>query len=57
MGVEIWRKKAVERSVWAIILKEALVILYGQYANEEEEEEEVRFIIPLTIRTACCNIR
>jgi hypothetical protein len=27
MGVKRWRKKAEERSVWAIILKEALVKL------------------------------
>jgi hypothetical protein len=27
MGVKIWRKKAEDRSVWAIILKEALVKL------------------------------
>jgi hypothetical protein len=39
MGVKRWRKKAEDRSVWAIVLKEALVKLKGPYANEEEEEE------------------
>jgi hypothetical protein len=29
MGVKRWRKKAEDRSVWAIILKEALVTLLG----------------------------
>jgi hypothetical protein len=28
------------RSIWAIILKKALVRLQGPYAKEEEEEEE-----------------
>jgi hypothetical protein len=30
MGVKRWRKKAEDRSAWAIILKEALVKLKGQ---------------------------
>jgi hypothetical protein len=34
MGVKRWRKKAEDRSVWAIILKEALVKLL-LYAEEE----------------------
>jgi hypothetical protein len=36
MGVNRWRKKAEDRSVWADILKEALVKLYGPYAKEED---------------------
>jgi hypothetical protein len=28
-------KKTEDRSIWAIILKEALVKLYGPYAEEE----------------------
>jgi hypothetical protein len=35
MGVKRWRKKALDRSVWAVILKEALVKLYGPYAKKE----------------------
>jgi hypothetical protein len=42
MGVNIWRKEAEDRSVWAIILKEALVKLQGPYAKEEEENEKSR---------------
>jgi hypothetical protein len=38
MGVKRWKKKAKDRSVWAIILKEAVVKLYGPHANEEEEK-------------------
>jgi hypothetical protein len=37
MGVKKWRKKAEHRTVWAIILKEALVKLEGPYANVEED--------------------
>jgi hypothetical protein len=43
MGVKRWRKKPEDRSVWAIILKEALVKLKGPYAyhhHQEKEEEE-----------------
>jgi len=36
MGVKRWRKKAEDRSVWAIILKEVLVKLLGPYANKED---------------------
>jgi hypothetical protein len=36
MGVERWRKQAEDRSVWATILKEALVKLRGSYAKEED---------------------
>jgi hypothetical protein len=39
LGVKRWKKKAEDRSVWAIILKEALVKLYGPYASEEEYKE------------------
>jgi hypothetical protein len=35
MGVQRWGKKAEDRSVWAIILKEALFKLKGLYGNEE----------------------
>jgi hypothetical protein len=35
MGVQRWRKKAEYRSVWATILKEAVIKLYGPYAREE----------------------
>jgi hypothetical protein len=38
--VNRWRKKAEDRSVWAIILKVTLVKLSGPYAEEDEEEEE-----------------
>jgi hypothetical protein len=37
MVVKSWRKKAEDRSVWAIILKEALVKPYSPYTSEEEE--------------------
>jgi len=37
MGVKRWRKKAEDRSVWAVVLKEALP---GQYANSEKDEGE-----------------
>jgi hypothetical protein len=40
MDVKRCRKKAEDRSVWAIVLKVALVKMLGPYANEEEEEEE-----------------
>jgi len=40
MGVKRWRKKSGDRSVWAIILKEALVKIKGPYADEDEDEEE-----------------
>jgi hypothetical protein len=40
MDVKRWRKKAEDRPVWAIILKEALLKLWGPYAEEEEEEDE-----------------
>jgi len=43
MAVNGWWKKAEERSVWAVILKAALVKQYGPCAEEEEEEEEVYF--------------
>jgi hypothetical protein len=36
MGVQRWRKKTEDRSIWAIILKEALVKPQGPYANEED---------------------
>ena len=36
MGVKRWRKKAEDRSVWVIILKEVLVKLLGPYANKED---------------------
>jgi len=38
-NVESWRKKADDSSLWAIILKEAVAILYGPYGNDEEDEE------------------
>jgi hypothetical protein len=34
MGVKRWRKKAEDRLIWAIILKEALVDVEGPYAKE-----------------------
>jgi hypothetical protein len=34
MGVRRWRKKAEDISVWAVILKEALVILLGTVCQE-----------------------
>jgi hypothetical protein len=37
MGAKRWRKKAEDKSVWAVILKEALVEPQGPYAKEEEE--------------------
>jgi hypothetical protein len=37
VSVKRLREKAEDRSVWAIILKEALVKLYGLYVHEEEE--------------------
>jgi hypothetical protein len=40
MGGKRGRKKAEDRSVWAVILKGALVILQAPYAEEEEEKEE-----------------
>jgi hypothetical protein len=36
-GVKRWRKKSEDRSAWAIILKETMVILEGPYVNEEED--------------------
>ena len=33
MVVKRWRKKAEDKSVWTIFLKEALVILKGPYAK------------------------
>jgi hypothetical protein len=36
MGVNRWREKAGDRSLWAITLKQALVKLQGLYTNEEE---------------------
>ena len=36
MGVKKWRKKAEDRSTWAVILKEAVVLLQGPYVIEEE---------------------
>jgi hypothetical protein len=41
MGVKRWKKKAEDRSVWTIILKEALVKLWRLYASEEEVVVEV----------------
>jgi hypothetical protein len=38
MGVKRWRKKAEDRSTWAVFLKEGLVELYGPCAEEEEED-------------------
>ena len=35
MGVKRWRKKAEDRSVWAIILTEVLVKLLGPDANRD----------------------
>ena len=40
MGFKRWRKKADDRSLWSIIVKEALVKLRRPYVSEEEEEEE-----------------
>ena len=39
-GFKQWRKKAEDRSAWAVVLKEALLDCEGPCANEEEEEEE-----------------
>jgi hypothetical protein len=36
MGVKRWRKKAEDRSVWGIVLKEVLVKLLGHDANKED---------------------
>ena len=35
MGVQRWRKKAEDRFVWAVILKEALAKLEGPYFSED----------------------
>ena len=37
MGANRWRKKAEDRSVWAVVLKEALP---GPHANSEKDEGE-----------------
>jgi hypothetical protein len=44
VGVKRWRKKAEERSVWAMILKKALVKLVGPY----DKEDKKMYITPLT---------
>jgi hypothetical protein len=44
MGVRIWRKKAEDRSLWAMIVKEALVRLEGPCAKEEENALNVQVI-------------
>jgi hypothetical protein len=41
IGVKRWRKKAEDRSLWVIILHEALVKLYGPYAKKKEGEAMV----------------
>jgi hypothetical protein len=48
MRVKRWRKKAEDRSVWAIVLKEALAKLQGLYAKEEE-------ILPTCLNTRRIN--
>jgi hypothetical protein len=44
VGINRWRKKAKDRSVWAITLKEALVKLQGLYTNEEEETADQLYL-------------
>jgi hypothetical protein len=39
MSVKTCRKKAEEKSVWAIVLKEALIKLSGPYAEKGGEGE------------------
>jgi hypothetical protein len=41
VGVKRWRKKAEDRSIRTIVLKEALIKLWGPYATEEEGEYPV----------------
>jgi hypothetical protein len=50
MGVKRWRKKVEDRSIWAIIMKEALVKLQGPYAKQEEEEEDYSFYEDVTFK-------
>jgi len=45
MGVKKWRKKAEDRSKWALILKVGLVKLQRLYANDEEEERLIFYTI------------
>jgi hypothetical protein len=54
MDVKRLWKKAQERYVWATILKEALIKLYEQHANVQEERANragvsVKFIMRLPV--------
>jgi len=56
MGVNSWRKKASDRSVLTITLKEAIAKLRRLYANEEEETADylyLRFHINLAYTVIC----
>jgi len=39
IGVKRWRKKVEDRSVWAVVLKEALP---GPYANSQKDQKETK---------------
>jgi hypothetical protein len=53
MGFKRWRKKADGRSLWSIIVKEALVKLRRPYVSEEDEEEFFPFFTFLIKKTLC----
>ena len=44
MGFKRWRKYAEDTSVWAIVLKEALVILQGRYANKKKKKKKKKAV-------------